>query len=180
MLKIYEILVRILKKEYSGASPSFKAGFKKCLTLLLIGIKKNPSYNQSLRVRELERELKDSKKKIRDQNTRIAILIKKLGAKTLIDSSPDTVFYFHRIYLHKKDGENSPSFGIVVNMNIDSLGICLFNFKSMNVYESEDDAKAKLLHFINTKNYLGYKAYKSIDQAIKEGVNKEDIIVYEA
>ena len=70
---ITERVRRVLSKDYSHETGDFKRGFRYCQTLFSIGIDKsaedlkraNTRYNQGQRIKELERELRDVKYKLK-------------------------------------------------------------------------------------------------------------------
>lgn len=162
MLKIFETVEKLAKNHLVGKSEEFIRGFYNCLDFFLIGIKSNESFNRELKIRELEKEIKDQLERIRLLEKRDRKSQEVLNSKSIIDKSPSFTFYTYPVQTR------FGLFRIVTNLNKDFFYACLLNFSLKNHYESPEEAKTKLLCFINSKNFIGFSAYKDFKTFLKE------------
>jgi hypothetical protein len=154
MLSIYERVRAVLLKNYNEESEEFKKGVQLAMSLIEIGIKKSFHYNQALRVKELEEITKKQKAGIRSLNKEIANLRSRLNDTSLVSGVPTEEFGEINI------GTSVGEFSVVTNMTDETMMACLINFEARNTFNRVDEAKSKLLTYINSKNYAGFYAYK--------------------
>lgn len=163
-LRVYYTIEEIFKTEIKSKSKEFKEGFKSCLDLLKIGCEKRTDYNKLIRIHELEIENHKLKKIISVKHNKLADLERDLGSTSLITGIATELY---REFLVDTPVGN---FTIVVNMDTDTMNLCLINFNQKHSFKAIDEGKSKLLGYINNKASHGFKGYKSKYEAIKEGV----------
>lgn len=169
MLKIYETVAGVLNKEYSNTTEEFKKGTELTLKLFEIGIRRSNRFNAALKVRELEIENKKQKATIEQLHKEIANKQEKLFEMTLISGLPLQKFVTYTIPVKG----HHQMIEIVTNMDNETMQACLYNFSSRHSYKRPDEAKSKLLTYINSKKHMGFYAYKDWKTYKKEHLNKK-------
>jgi hypothetical protein len=167
MIDIFNTVESIYKRNYIEKEDKFKEGFEECLALFETGIFKSVRYNLTIRNHQLEHENKDKDKRIRNLNTEIKRIQEKLNKKVLVDAKP--------LALYSEFAVTCP-FGelkIVTNMEKSTFEFCLMNFALRYKYTTVDECKSKILQYINSYSSRGFRAFKSKETAIKEGVKLE-------
>lgn len=167
MIKIYYTVEEIFKKEYVNHSKEFREGFSHALRLFRIGFEKRTDFNKSVKIHEQEIEIKELRKVIRQLDEKIIKMAETIEKTSLISGLPLNVF--HEFFVDSGVG----SFKIVTNMDRDTINACLINFAARTQFKQVDEAKSKLIQYINSKSVMGFKAYKDKSIAIKEGVKVE-------
>lgn len=169
MLKIYETVVRVLQDKYSNQSQDFKKGAKTAMNLIEVGIRKSNQFNLALQVKDLLEERRKLKTTIDNLRKEISIKEDKLFESSLVSSTPLRDFKEYEIPVkgHKQ------KIYIVTNMDYGTLSFCLLNFSQRHSYNRPDEAKSKLLTFINSKKHLGFIAFKDNKTYKKEYLNKK-------
>lgn len=167
MLSIYETVSRTLEK-YKNENEDFHKGVKTVMGLFEIGIRKSTQFNLALKVRELEKQLNKQKTVIENQRKEINLKANKIFELSLISGQPTKEFRTFEIPI----GETKEIIEIVTNMDVEMMQTCLYNFHKRHKFKRYDEAKSKLLMFINSKNHLGFFAYKSEKVFKKEHLNK--------
>lgn len=169
MLKIYETVARVLKTEYPNPTKEFKEGAEVTLKLFEIGIRKSNQFNAALQVKELEIENKKQKATITQLQKEIANKQEQLFEMTLISGLPLQKFITYSIPVEG----HSQMIEIVTNMDNETMQACLYNFSARHSYKRPDEAKSKLLTYINSKKHAGFYAYKDWKTYKKEHLNKK-------
>ena len=83
----------LYKERFLKSTSEFRAGYKACLVLFEIAIRKQPpSLNQSATIREQERLIRQLQRKIARQKNEINKLYERVGNQELITSLPKEVF----------------------------------------------------------------------------------------
>lgn len=148
----------------TNKTEEYKKGFQDCLLLFKYGISTHVQFSNLVKIHELEKINHTQRKEIKKLHAELTAIREKSDLKLLLSVQPLEVY--HRYLVNSKVG----SFEVVVNMDNNSFNICLTSFSITHSYENIEQAKSKLLQFINLKNGQGYKAYKNAKEAIKEGV----------
>lgn len=154
MIKIFET-VNKLKVKIEDKGGLYLEGFQTCLNYFELGIKKSTQFNLNLKIRDLEKENQDLKESLR------AYKEKRRNIEHFIDNNPFSLnvtdiykpFIIQTVY---------GNFEIVTNMNTDTMYKCLINFGLRYGYSTSEEAKSKLLQYINSKNFAGFEAFKDI------------------
>ena len=139
------------------------------MQLFEIGIRKSNQFNAALKVRELEIENKKQRATISHLQNEITNKQDKLLELTLISGLPLNKFITYTIPV----SGHSQTIEIVTNMDIETMQACLFNFEARHSYKRPDEAKSKLLTYINSKKHSGFYAYKDYKTYRKEHLNKK-------
>ena len=169
MLKIYETVVGVLKKEYSKESEAFKKGAETTLKLFEIGIRTSNHFNKAIQLRELEIENRKQKSTIEHLQREVSNKKEKLFEMTLISGVPLDRPITYTIPV----GGHSQTIEIITNMDSETMQACLFNFNARHTYKRPDEAKSKLLTYINNKKHYGFYAYKDLKTYKKEHLNRK-------
>lgn len=156
MLSIYETIYRTIEKNFKNKPPEFKEGAETVLTLFEIAIKKANWFNNAITVRELRKQNLKQKSTIDQLQKEIANKADKIFELSLVSGQPSEHFQLYDIPVL------DTTFEIVTNMDLETFKVCLFNFEQKHSFKRADEAKSKLLTFINSKRHIGYYAYKSL------------------
>ena len=168
MLLIYYTLESIFKRNYKNKNEEFKKGFLECLHYLDIAMKKNPQFNAHIRVQELEKEKLEIQKIIKEKDLTINKLNKRIQERSL-SSNPPTKWF--RTYTVRISEPVVTTFDIVTNMQYETFLNMSTNFGARFSWTTEDECKAQMLQYINSKSAQGFKAYKDEKTALKDNVN---------
>lgn len=166
VLNVYKRILLLYRDNYLKSSGDFKKGFTTCLELFKIGIKKEEQYNLNLRVYELEQLNHAKDVVIRKQRQEVLSLRKQVSSTSFISGMPLDVHKYYEIgNIVKEDGIK-----LVVNMDKETFLMFWRDFTSRYKWTQVDECKSKLISFINRYESQGFKAYKDIKTAQKEGV----------
>lgn len=168
MLKIYETVARLLYKQFPNPSEEFRNGAEFVLKMFEIGIRTSTRFNSALRVKELEIEVDKQKATIEQLRREIANKQDRLLELSLISGVPLTKFITYTIPV-----KGHKPFDIVTNMDEETIQACLFNFNARHTYKRPDEAKFKLIAYINSKKHYGFHAYKDWKTFRKEHLKKQ-------
>lgn len=165
-LNVFQKVLSLYKERYQDSTDEFKKGMETTLKLFLIGIKREDSYNLNVRIIELEKKEKEKEKIIRNQKEEINKLIKKTSKQIFISGAPLNEFMFYEL----PDVTKGEDIVIVVNMDKETFMMLWYIFIARYTWTKSDECKSKLISFINRYEAQGFKAYKDLKTARKEGV----------
>lgn len=165
MFKVLKVVNGIFKRNYLHKSPEFQEGFKTALRLLEIGLENSTQHNWYLRSKEMHEELSHVKKANRQLQYRLDEKVKALDEITLFNVKPASQFYNYLV-----DCGDVGTFEILCNLDKDTFNLCLSNFVVRYTFKKTDEAKSKLLSYINYRNNLGFYAFKN-SKVLKEFLN---------
>lgn len=163
MIDIYGKVVGVYDS-LENKPDNYMKGFRDCLYVLKYAIKTHTQYKTDTKIHELEKLKKENAKEIKKLLLELNAIREKSNLKLLLTVQPLDIY--HSFLVKSKVG----SFEVVVNMDKGSFDVCLTSFSITHDYINIEQAKSKLIQFINLKNGQGYKAYKNVKEAIKEGV----------
>lgn len=163
MLKIYETVRSVMVRHYRKESIEFKRGASVAMKLFETGIKKSETFNQAIKIKELEKEIQLLKIAVREKTYLIEELREKLINTSLISGVPAKKFQEYIIPI-----TDLGTFNIVTNIDSPTLTFCIYEFVQKHQFKRIDEAKSKLLVFINNKNHLGFYAYKDLKSYKKQ------------
>lgn len=169
MLLIYYTLESAFKREYTKRSKDFQKGYLECLRLLEIGMNKNPSFNAHVENDQLKKDIQLLRKSEKEKDWLFRDLQKKLQDKSLVAKPPVRNFRVYEVELVNPLGNND-YFTIVANLQEETFKNMVANFSGRFTWTDTQDAKAKMLTYINSKTAQGFKAYKDEKTAIKDEV----------
>lgn len=165
MLQIYYTLCHCYHRFYSRRSRDFQAGYRECLKMLNIGMSKYPQFNVCIENQQLEEDNHELRKQIKEKDRAFQKLADKLKEGSLFSKSPTKVFYKYE--LRTPQGGD---FEIFTNMERETFMNMSTNFGARFQWDSVDEAKAMMMHYINSQSARGFKAYKDENVALKDGV----------
>lgn len=155
MIKVIRVITQVFRKHYLEHSPEFQEGFKTAIRLITIGFENSTQYNWHFEADKLIKENKELKKIIQSQKQQLEVKIKALDEVSLFSSSPSKTYKEYLV-----DCEEKGSFTVITNMDSELFSVLLYNFGIRYSYKKSDEAKSKLLSYINSKNNVGYYAFK--------------------
>ena len=112
-----------------------------------------------------EKEVLELQKESKNKSREIFRLKKVIGEKSIVSQGPTQYFKEHKVII--KDGH---FFTIITNMKEETFKNMCSNFSGRYDWKDAEEAKSKMLQYINDKHSLGFKAYKDEKTALKDNV----------
>lgn len=156
MFKVIKVVSDVFRKHYLKSSPDFQEGFKTAIRLFVIGYENSTQYNWHFEAYKLKKENEELKGIIKVQKEQLKSKSKILNEVTLFNASPAKEYKEYIV-----DYGSRGSFNIITNMTREDFDFCLYNFNIKKSFNRIDEAKSKLLLYINSQNSLGYRAFKN-------------------
>lgn len=150
-----------------NSSEEFKEGFLRCLHFITRGIKKEDHYNLNLRVYQLERENHEKDQVIKKQREEMSLIQKRINQASFISGVPLPYF---KVFEVANIVTLEDKLIVVTNMDKEMFLNVWGHFILRYKWTKVDECKSKLISYINRFEAQGYKAYKDVKTAKKEGV----------